>query len=26
VKAVTLHRFEVKKTKTCWFARVILDI
>jgi len=26
VKAVTLHRFEVKKTKTGWFARVILDI
>jgi len=26
VKAVTLHRFEVKKTKIGWFARVILDI
>ena len=26
VKAVTLHRFEVKKTSNCWFARVILDI
>ncbi len=26
VKAVTLHRFEVKKTKSGWFARVILDI
>ncbi len=26
VKAVTLHRFEVKKTKAGWFARVILDI
>ncbi len=26
VKAVTLHRFEVKKTPKGWFARVILDI
>ena len=26
VKAVTLHRFEVKKTTSGWFARVILDI
>ena len=26
VKAVTLHRFEVKKIKTGWFARIILDI
>ena len=26
VKAVTLHRFEVKKIKNRWFARVILDI
>lgn len=26
VKAVTLHRFEVKKLKDRWFARVILDI
>ena len=26
VKAVTLHRFEVKKTSKGWFARVILDI
>ncbi len=26
VKAVTLHRFEVKKTANGWFCRVILDI
>ncbi len=26
VKAVTLHRFEVKKAKNGWFARIILDI
>lgn len=26
VKAVTLHRFEVKKTVKGWFCRVILDI
>lgn len=26
VKAVTLHRFEVKPTKKGWFALVILDI
>ena len=26
VKAVTLHRFEVKKMPRGWFARVILDI
>ena len=26
VKAVTLHRFEVKKVKNGWFARIILDI
>lgn len=26
VKAVTLHRFEVKKIAKGWFARVILDI
>ncbi len=26
VKAVTLHRFEVKKNEKGWFCRVILDI
>ena len=25
-KAITLHQFEVKKTKTGWIARVIVDI
>ncbi len=26
VKAVTLHRFEVKQTETGWKASIILDI
>ncbi len=26
VKAVTMHMFEVKKTETGWYSRVILDI
>lgn len=26
VKAVTLHKFEAKKTETGWYCRVILDI